>query len=1053
MKHQFSSYRYFERNNIPKLYVITFIILSIAMIVCGKLFNIHDWITHPQFTEAQVTRKWFYDNTSFSQQLIFTLFFIFDFVWAFLLLFFVLGNYVKSKAKQHNIKYLYVAFIILTSLAYTFDCIENFYYLWHKEYEETIVEVKIALYAITFITVLLLMLRYSLKNRVVIIKEFISSAWISLLFLVIIGLSLPKAPQLNSIIVDLYYHPFWFVFVLLLGFAPVYCIVLSHYPTYFLLSGANRKFQDKEWRMSKIFWVFGIVWFKNKSIPEGEKEKISAEEKAKSIAFESDLSFLRRILGIFFYAALFYMVAYTADTNFGFNVELSGFVNLLIIVLIVWLYVLKNKKDELRMFYKNGLHNAGDPAQDLYIVDDEEPETTKNPINTYLLLLVITILVHLVLFGLLLWMKHPYNYTTVVLSLVCITLQAFTYTYYRTFRTLFNYAFFNDKIDAIFNSFPSMYNSEDTRSRDEKKAEIVAMFEKHNYFGRSKLFEKLSKIRINQLSLGALANNVIFLKTISYLGAANLLFLVYLNFFATTAMHVNAVIIILSAFFVLYGVIVVIIKHFIYYNLSKEKFAEKNGPKFFFTIYASVIVLLIFNFLARSNNLFELEQIAETVKTETPIKDNVKIETVNLKKYVDNLPDKRYYIGCYGGGMKANAWTMTVLNELDTNNSLYDKTVCLSGASGGTIGLINYSAIKHYHDNKSTRDSIIRKIGTENILSMDLTHLLGRDWFLHLLVPGDLKGLDRSTAAMHTYAKYVNDSLTDSEFENTSYRQLWQKMYHNRTQHFPILISNTTNIKGRQGMAVSIPVAHEKAKEVLYLGADDILELNDDKTLSFYNAASTTNRFPLISPAATIEGKGQFNDGGIYENSGLLSAYKLYEAINEIDSEAKDKETVFINIINDKSAYVKFMMQKKMDSCNGGIINKSSEISAILNSVAATEMFPGYIKDKLRFLVKKAADNNQKLTFENIYLPHKFDMDDVRAIYGQKFENLKCVDQIADMIEENNKHIKSLVKGCLKETNTIIEPEMSRVMAIPAFDFMEYMLQHDSVKTVLDRLR
>jgi hypothetical protein len=1025
------------------------------MIVCGKLFNIHDWITYPQFTEPQVTEAWFYANTSASQQLIFTFFFIFDFAWAFILLFFVLARYVRAKATQHEIKFLYVGFIILTSLTYTFDCLENFYYLWNKEYEPTLVTIKIGLYATTFLSVLLLLLRYSLGNSVVIAKDFISSAWISLLFLVIIGLSLPKAPQLNSIVVDLYYHPFWFVFVLLLGFAPIYCIVLSHYPTYFLLSKSNRKFQDKEWRMYKIFSVFGIVWFKSantkkdtteEALTPEEKEK-ELQEKAKSIAYESDLSFLRRVLGIFFYAALFYMVAYTADTNFDFGVELSGFVRLLIIVLIIWLYVLKNQKDQWRMYYRQGWRDEGDNSADLYVVDDAI-KPPKNPVNTYLLLLVVTILAHILLFCLLLWMQHPYNYTTVILSLVCITLQAVTYTYYRTFRTMFGYTFFNENDDAVLNSFPIMYNTEDTRSREEKKAVIVGVFEKNNYFGQSKLFKNLSKIRIGQLSLGALANNIIFLKVISYFGAINLLFLLAINFFAPLGMHVNAIIIILSAFFVFYGIIVVIIKHFIYYNLSTEENAVKKGPTFFFTIYASVFVLLIFNFLAKGNNLFELAQIKETVNVEVP-KDPI----INLEKYSKNLPDKRYYIGCYGGGMKANAWTMTVLNALDSDGTLYDKTVCLSGASGGTIGLINYSAIKHQNDSKSYRDSIIRKIGTENILSMDLVHLLGRDWFLHLLVPGDLKGLDRSTAAMYTYAKYANYSLTDKAFENTSYRQLWHEMYKKRSQHFPILISNTTNIKGRQGMAVSIPVENENASKVLYLGSNNILELNDQKTLSFYNAASTTNRFPMISPAATIEGEGQFNDGGIYENSGLLSAYKLYEAINEIDPKAKEKETVFINIINDKAAYVKYMMNEKIEACNGGIINKSSEISAILNSVAATEMFPGYVKDKLRFLEKKAQEEGRKFTFESIYLPHKFSLDDVRAIYGQKFESAACVEQIASMIDENNAHIKSLMKGASKETNTIIEPEMSRVMAIPAFDFMQYMLDHDEVRPLLDSLR
>jgi len=1025
-KNQFNSFRHFERHNAPKLHVIVFVILSILMIVCGKMFHIYDWVTHPQFTQEEVTKTWFMDHTSIFQQSVFILFFIFDFIWAFLL-FYIVGKYVHSKATKHNIKIAFKLFLILASLAYTFDCIENFYYLWNKEYPKTIVTIKIAFYAATFLMVLLIWMHFSLKNRLVLLKEFVYSSWISLLFLFIIGLSLPKAPQMNSIIVDLYYHPYWFVLVLLLAFAPIYCIVLSHYPNYFLLSKSNRKFQDKDWRIAKIFSIFGIIWYKNKD----------TKSDPKSIAYESNLSFLRRIIGVFFYAALFYMVAYTADTNFDFGVQLSGFVRLLIVGLIVWLYILKNQKDQWRLHYKHGLHEAKDSGYDLYMQGNKK-QKINNPIHTYVIVLIITLLAHFALLFLLIWSEHPYNYTTVILSLVCITLQAITYTYYRTFRTMFKYSFFNKDNDAVINSFPLMYDEKDPRSLEEKKEAIIQMFEKNNYFGQSKFFKKLSKLSIGNLSLGAASNNIIFLKVISYFGFANLLFFIALNIWPTYAMNVNAIIIILSAFFLLYGIVVVILKHFMYYNLSDEYFAKKHKSNFRFVVYVAVLGLVVLNFLSKNNNLFELKQIEETVTT----------DKINLKKYIQNLPDTRYYIGCYGGGMKANAWTMTVLNALDKDGTLYDKTVCLSGASGGTIGLINYSAIKHKNDDLQFRDSIIRKIGTENILSMDLAHLLGRDWLLHVLAPANLIGMDRSTAAMWTYAQYANDDISQSEFNTTSYRQLWYTMYQKRNQRFPILISNTTNIRGRQGMAVSIPMEKSHAKSVLYLGANDILELGNNKTLSFYNAASTTNRFPLISPAATIEGKGQYNDGGIYENSGLLSAYKLYEAINEIDATAKDKKTVFINIINDKSAYIKFVMDAVMAECNGGIINKSSEISAILNSVAATEMFPGYVKDKLKLL----DDKYDHFTYESIYLPHKFDLGDVRAMYGQKVKDTLCVERIASIIQKNNSYIKSLMEGCSAETNTIIEPEMSRVMAVPAFDFMQYMLKHDSVKSVLERL-
>ncbi|WP_420574030.1 hypothetical protein [Kordia sp.] len=1036
---QFSPFKYFERNNIHKNYIILFLILSVLMKFFGSSFTIYDWIQHAQFTETAVTSQWFEDNVSSTKLFYFYSFFVVDFVWA-ALLWFILAKYVKTKLFNVNMKWIYKLFIIIVFIALGLDYTENFYYIIHHEYPETLVKLKNAAYALGFLLVILVWLRFSLKDRFVIFKEFISSSWISLIFLVITGLTLPKAPQLNSIIVDLYYHPWWFVVVLLLIFAPMYCIVLSHYPNYFLFSKSNRKFKDKVWKISKTFSIFGIIWYRN------------ADHKGNN-DYENYISFLRRTLGVFFYGAIFYMLAYTADSNFTVNSKLSGLASVLVFGLIWWLYVLKKRKDKWYHDHKIAIDNIGDDVTELMasninlensavktkkLTSPKGKETLKKPINTYLVFLGLTVVAHLALLILLLYFEHPYRYSTVVLSLICVTLQAITYTYYRTYRTLFRYAFFNEHIKTVINSFSVMHNENDLRSYEEKKQNIITAFKNYNYFGQTTFFKKLAKLKIGNLSLGAMSNNIIFLQVVSYFGFFNALLLFTLNIFPNWAMKVNSIIIIISYFFLLYGMIVIILKHFIYYNLSKEKFADRNKATYFFLIAMSVLMLVIVNRLASSNNLFELEQIPETVNK----------EKVNLNTYVSNLPSTRYYIGCYGGGMKANAWTMTVLNALDKNNTLYDKTVCLSGASGGTIGLINYSAIKHVTKTQEKRETIIRNIGTENILSMDVTHVLGRDWILHTLIPGDLKGLDRSTNAMRAYAKHADSTgFSEDEFEKKSYRQYWAEMYKRRGR-FPILISNTTNIQGRQGMAVSI-ATNGDADKVLYFGANNILELPNNKTLSFYNAASTTNRFPLISPAATIEGFGQFNDGGLYENSGLLSAFKLYEAINTVDTAAKETKNIFINIINDKSAYIKFRMNDIMNRCNGGEINKSSEISAILNSVAATEMFPGYIKDKLHYMDSKSPN----IEFESIHLPHKFNLEDVRAIYGQKIKDTVCLRKITQIIDENNTEIKNLMKGCSQETNMIIEPAMSRVMAKPAFDFMQYMLDHSSVKPVIEKFQ
>ena len=184
-------------------------------------------------------------------------------------------------------------------------------------------------------------------------------AWISLVFLVLIGLTLPKAPQLNSIIVDLYYHPFWFVIILLGLFAPFYCIALSHYPTYFLLSKNSKRIGKKKWRIENPVGLFGIIWHSSDS----KREKI---ERGENFIYESNLGFLRRTIGIFFYMALFYMIAYTTDTNFDTN--LSGATVFFLAISLWWLYKINKKKNAWYIHCKSNIT----PINYDYLNDDEK---------------------------------------------------------------------------------------------------------------------------------------------------------------------------------------------------------------------------------------------------------------------------------------------------------------------------------------------------------------------------------------------------------------------------------------------------------------------------------------------------------------------------------------------------------------------------------------------------------------------------------------------------------------------------------------------------------
>lgn len=539
-----------------------------------------------------------------------------------------------------------------------------------------------------------------------------------------------------------------------------------------------------------------------------------------------------------------------------------------------------------------------------------------------------------------------------------------------------------------------------------------------------------------------------------YSNLDNTIFFLIINLNNEAPFVMNATLIILSGLFLYYGILVVLTKNFIYYKYSKEKFARRNQRKYNIYLISGLFILFLLNRTGRyfPNELFALETIS------------YQTEDLNLDTFVKQLPKNqvRYYIGSYGGGMKSNAWTLTVLNELYNKDPKFiDKTVVISGASGGTMGLINWSAIANSNQPDTQWQSMITQISTENILSLDLTHMLGRDTFNHMFVPGfDLKGFDRSTKAMLRYATLANHQT--NALSSLSYRSYWNSIY-SRYGHFPVLISNTTNIKGNQGMAASIAIDSSKAEYTyLYQNADNILDLitvknGDDwhapkkKTLSYYNAASTSNRFPLLSPAAKIESLGYFNDGGIYENSGMLSAYKFYRAVSnkeEKDSiQSTTQKNVFINIVNDKNAYIKKMIEdcKGEDALYIGELNKSTEINAIVGSIASTEMMPIYIKTELQ----RMADNDPNIEFKTIYLPHTFTAQDVFTIYGEAIDFGKgqehTYNQLYECVKSNNQKIRSLISSSceLSDDVIVIEPPMSRVMSQQAYQFMQEMVRKD----------
>ena len=94
--------------------------------------------------------------------------------------------------------------------------------------------------------------------------------------------------------------------------------------------------------------------------------------------------------------------------------------------------------------------------------------------------------------------------------------------------------------------------------------------------------------------------------------------------------------------------------------------------------------------------------------------------------------DTYFFIASQGGGLKANVWTLNVMQQLqiDTEGKLFDKSIALSGASGGSLGLALYTALYGEHGKQfNLYTAKIDTISAGNYTAVDLSLMLGPDMY------------------------------------------------------------------------------------------------------------------------------------------------------------------------------------------------------------------------------------------------------------------------------------------------------------------------------------
>ncbi len=521
----------------------------------------------------------------------------------------------------------------------------------------------------------------------------------------------------------------------------------------------------------------------------------------------------------------------------------------------------------------------------------------------------------------------------------------------------------------------------------------------------------------------------------------SIILLVYATFASIYGWGLMNGIPILLAFFYFYYFIIASLGKYFFVAKKMDLFSTKRYKVIFGTGVVFILLLLITWFSGSENKTHELDLVENVVPemTETQFWDVVEEK--------DN--PTLFFIASHGGGLKANVWTLNVLNTLqkETNGKLLNQTIALSGASGGSLGLALYTGL--YREHGTNFEIIQQKIDTlsrQNYTSIDLTLTFGLDSYRKIWPLNKKIGIrDRPYYAMRKYQNHIMDLKSD-QLSAISFRDFWQETFQ-KTGYYPSLIMNTAGTKGNRGILWSVkPNTFDR----IFPFSEDLSELGEKFTLPFYQAVSTTNRFPVFSPAAKIPGYGHFIDAGAIDNSGLLGCLDVHNYILQNRDSLKTKKIAYIEIINSKSLYVNYLLEKF--KAEEGISHiemnevETDNIVADLQTGLNLDKIPGFLSD---YIANWSNNQPERVQYFKIIMPHKISLNDVENFIGGEIADTSVIEKLTGFLASENSQILTLTEKPEKtffDPWEYYEPTLSRHLSRSSLNYVKAILEHPMLR-------
>lgn len=814
-------------------------------------------------------------------------------------------------------------------------------------------------------------------------SNFIKASILSLLVLTIILLLLTQMDQALTMLVDLTERN-WFSIFLSFFFVNALAIALSHYPIYTYYAANLNKSEDyTQWKKLHPYKIWPL-----KCVP----LFVFTTNKKSHYIPDNWANYLRYSLGIFIHGIWIYFIISSFSPNLIFEtfpITLVKIISYLLIILPFVIYIIV--KERFTKLSKQFINPSN---------TEEEKQLIQKKINNfykklgiwYFFIAIVTMLLFIITLMVL-------NFSPGGFILLLLTSYAF----------LFNYLFFR------------------------------------------LLRTKLSKVK-SQLTNSATAPIKFFLERILFLEKSkNYLLLFNFNFLISVLLIIYTTLASIYGWQIQNGIPILLAFFYFYYfliaNLKKYLFVTKKMNLFNTFLYRIIFIIIgvvcisfiATNFLHIESKTHQLDIISKSKKE------------ISEKQFISSITNKKedtlFFIASHGGGLKANIWTLKVLNTLQqkTKGKFLNQTIAMSGASGGSLGLALYTGL--FKEDGLDTLKIKQKINTlseQNYTSLDLALTFGIDTYRKVWPLNQKIGLrDRPYYAMVSYQNIIENKKTRA-LSKTTYREFCAEAYL-KTGYFPSLIMNTAGTRGNRGILWSI---HQEKFKLTFPYAINLADLENNKTLPFYQAVSTTNRFPFLSPAAKIKGYGHFIDAGAIDNSGLLGCLDLYNYLKLHTNSINNKTIVFVEILNGKTLYIKYLLEKFKQHYKIAHItkneNETDNIIADLKTGLNLDKIPEYLSD---YMSNLEANNN--LGYSRIFLPHKVTINDVENYLDGTITNQKVRDLLAVFLNTENQFILKLTN---KATNTFFEPwncyepTLSRHLSKSSVNYMDAILKHPYLK-------